>query len=289
MSATAIRRGFVDSRDGGQLHYRESGTGDPVLLLHLNSGTSTMFLPIMPLLAQKYRAIALDHPGYGDSDRPAEPFTVMRQWSQTAIDLLDRLGIEKAHIVGHMTGANIAADIAAEWPERVDRLVLSEVFNWNTPPRREAHERLHQVFEPSDDISCLEPLWKRSIALSQREGVPTNWVNLGYQFLACVRVNLNNWIDREGAAKAYGVMGWDGATPYAMCRQEVKEAMARIVAPTLVMHGDKSILFRSHNSMVDSVPGATGHIIPGGDFVSPLVDPEDWAGLVLRFLDNTWA
>ncbi len=226
----------------------------------------------------------MDHPGYGDSDAPAEPYTTIRQWSAAAVALLDGLGIERAHLAGHMTGANIAVDVAAHWPDRVDRLVLSEVFNWNTPERRAAHERLHRVFEPSPDLAHLEPLWQRAFGLSQRETQPIDWTALYHQFVASVRINALNVVRGEDAARVYGVMGWDGATPYAMCRQDVKAAMAQIVAPTLVMHGDKSILFRSHDSMVASVPGARGIVLAAGDFVSPLVEPADWATPILDFL-----
>jgi pimeloyl-ACP methyl ester carboxylesterase len=69
-----------------------------------------------------------------------------------------------------------------------------------------------------------------------------------------------------------------------MCRQDVKAALARITAPTLVMHGDNSILFRAHQSMTAAVPGARGAILPGGDFVSPLVEPDAWARPILDFL-----
>jgi pimeloyl-ACP methyl ester carboxylesterase len=278
-----IRRGFVDGPDG-QLHYREAGEGPPLLLLHLNSGTSTMYLPVLPRFAARFRVIAMDHPGYGDSEAPAEPYTTMAQWSAAALALLDGLGIAKAHLVGHMTGANIAADLAASWPERVDRLVLSEVFNWNTPERRAAHERLHRVVPPSLDLTHLEPLWQRAFGLSQREGLPIDWTTLYNQFVASIRLNALNLTRGEDAARVYGAMGWDGATPYAMCRHDVKAALARIRAPTLVLHGEKSILVRSHESMTAAVPGARGYLLPGGDVVSPLVEPDAWAQPILDFL-----
>lgn len=278
-----IRRGFVDGPDG-QLHYREAGNGPPLLLLHLNSGTSTMYLPVLPHVATRFRVIAMDHPGYGDSDAPAEPYTTMAQWSAAAIALLDGLGIVRAHVVGHMTGANIAADLAATFPERVDRLVLSEVFNWNTPERRAAHERLHRLIPPSADLAHLEPLWQRAFNLSQRDGRPINWTTLYHKFVACLRLNALNLARGDDGARAYGVMGWDGATPYAMCRHDVTAALARITAPTLVMHGEKSMLVRAHQSMTAAVPGARGFILPGGDFVSPLVEPEAWARPIIDFL-----
>ena len=106
-----------------QLHYEECGSGDVLILLHGNGENGGYFEHQMPAFAQRFRTIAVDTRGHGKSPRGTAPFTI----SQFADDLnafMDRLGIEKAHLLGFSDGANIAMAFARKYPWRVDRLVL---------------------------------------------------------------------------------------------------------------------------------------------------------------------
>ncbi len=118
-----VTRAFLDT-PAGQLHYRTAGRGTPVLLLHQTPRSSDEYRDVLPLLAGEFRAIALDTVGFGDSYRPAGPYTI-EGFARGALDLLDGLGIARAAVVGHHTGAVIAAELAAAHPDRVERLVLS--------------------------------------------------------------------------------------------------------------------------------------------------------------------
>jgi pimeloyl-ACP methyl ester carboxylesterase len=285
MSAVVIRRGFVDG-PSGQIHYREAGSGPPLVLLHLNSGTSTMYLPAVRLLASGFRAIAMDYPGYGDSDAPQEPYTELGQWAASVVALLDGLGIDQAHLAGHMTGAQVAAEVAARYPERVDRLILSEVFNWNTPERRAAHEALHVAIPASKDFPELRSIWEGARRTNKQEGDSVDWEATANQFIASVRLKLHYFVDPEPARRTYGAMGWDGAVPYAMCRHDVRAALAQVRAPTLVMHSTNGLWIRAHESMVAAVANASGHVIAGGDGSTPTTDPEAWTGPIVDFLTS---
>ena len=118
-----MRRAFADT-PGGQIHYRTAGSGRPVLLLHQTPRSSDEYRDVIPLLARDFRAIAMDTIGYGDSYRPAWTCGI-EDYAAGARDLLDALGVARAAVVGHHTGAVIAMELAAAWPERVERLVLS--------------------------------------------------------------------------------------------------------------------------------------------------------------------
>ena len=120
-----MRCGYADT-SSGQVHYREHGTGRPVLLLHKTPSSSVMWTRVMPLLAERgYRAIATDNPGYGASERPLAPPEEMGFYSRAALGVLDCLGIEQADVVGYYTGASIALDLAVTAPARVGKLVLA--------------------------------------------------------------------------------------------------------------------------------------------------------------------
>jgi len=120
-----ITRGFADTPEG-QVFYVEAGAGEPLLLLHQSPRSSSMYLPLLPLLAPTHRALAMDMLGYGLS--PDLPILEGRgdvlDVARNVHAVLDALGIERAHLFGFHTGAQVAAHVAANWPDRVGALIL---------------------------------------------------------------------------------------------------------------------------------------------------------------------
>ena len=87
-----------------------------------------MYERCLPLFAQRYRAVAMDTPGFGMSDPPDSLPADIGYYSRAVIGLLDGLGIERASLIGFHTGASIALDVAVRAPERVDKLVLAGIL-----------------------------------------------------------------------------------------------------------------------------------------------------------------
>lgn len=137
-----MRKGYADT-PSGQVHYRELGTGRPVLLLHKTPSSSIMWTRVMPLLAERgFRAIATDNPGYGASERPPTPPQEMGFYSRAALGVLDHLGIAEADVVGFYTGASVALDLAVSTPERVGKLVLAGIAAFETAAARAEFDAL---------------------------------------------------------------------------------------------------------------------------------------------------
>ena len=113
--------GYADTRFGS-IHYREAGEGDPLLLLHATPRSSRVYLPIMPFLADRFRVIAPDTLGFGDS-APLPANVTMEILAESVTALMDELGISRAAIFGLHTGNKIGAALAAGWPERVSRFM----------------------------------------------------------------------------------------------------------------------------------------------------------------------
>jgi pimeloyl-ACP methyl ester carboxylesterase len=150
------RRGYVDTATG-QVHYRERGSGLPVLLLHQTPASSSMWERLMHVFPDGYRLIALDTPGFGCSDPPPAPPTDGVAWyAARVVEAMDALGLEEASVVGHHTGAMIATEVAASYPVRVDKLVLIGVLAFRTHLQR--HWWLSQVkrWEPDSTGAFLE-------------------------------------------------------------------------------------------------------------------------------------
>ncbi len=107
-----------------ELSYLEAGTGYPVICIHGLGGTKGSFLPTVSALADEYRVIALDLPGFGDSEKPIAASYDPRFFADNVAAFMDDLGIEKAHIVGNSMGGRVALELGFEYPERVDRMAL---------------------------------------------------------------------------------------------------------------------------------------------------------------------
>lgn len=124
----------VKTPDGVELAVREEGEGTPVVLLHGFPDSSRVWRRQIPALAAAgFRVLAPDLRGLGESDKPQEVEAYrMTTIAKDVVAILDHFGIERAHVVGHDFGANLAWVVAGLHPHRVDRLVAMSVGHPNT-------------------------------------------------------------------------------------------------------------------------------------------------------------
>jgi len=160
-----VRRDYLDG-PFGQLHVRiAEPTGTPVapplLLLHQSPLSGRMFDRLLPLLASGRRVIAVDTPGYGESDRPPAPPT-LAGYADAIIDTLRRHQSAPFDLLGYHTGAVIAADLAARRPADVRRLVLISVPYFDDGRRQALLAQLAEKPGYADDGSHLLPMWSGS-------------------------------------------------------------------------------------------------------------------------------
>ena len=129
--AIAAPAGTIESRtaviEGESVHYLAAGEGEALILLHGYTQTSRMWRPVIPLFAQKFRVIAPDLPGIGDSAIPANGMNMLSAAVRIHA-LAESLGIKKARVVGHDIGLMVAYAYAAQFPEAVDKLVVMDAF-----------------------------------------------------------------------------------------------------------------------------------------------------------------
>jgi len=102
----------------------EAGTGPAVVAVHGLGATKGSFLPTVVALAGRFRVIAIDLPGFGDSDKPIGAAYDARFFAAAVINLLDALKLKRVHAIGNSLGGRIALEIALREPGRVGRLAL---------------------------------------------------------------------------------------------------------------------------------------------------------------------
>lgn len=281
LSEFGIRRGFVDTPDG-QIHYYEAGRGFPLVLLH-STPNAQLFLHALPLLGEHVRAISMDSPGYGDSARPPRPYRTVAEFATRVVQLIDGLGLESADILGHMTGAPIAAEVAAAYPDRIRRLVLSEMVDWQANVFQKAHHIEEPFAEPKADGSHLLRIWSRYADMIGK--VPIEEIQRRFY-----TVYQAEYAGPPEGGFVYGAAGWPAAAPSAIDDYACWDRVAAIRARTLVMCGNAGKLRSGGNPLeeraafVRSIPAAVGAVLDGLDHTAPVVSPAKFCEPVLAFL-----
>jgi pimeloyl-ACP methyl ester carboxylesterase len=110
---------------GRRIHLMLDGEGPPLLLIHGFAASAAAFRRLAPHLNGSFSLIAPDLPGFGFSARDPTADYSYEGYAALLFELLDRLGIERAAVLGHSIGAAIALRMAVSAPERVTRLVLA--------------------------------------------------------------------------------------------------------------------------------------------------------------------
>lgn len=114
--------------NGTQLHVQDhGGTGDPILFLHFGTAHLGVWNGVLPFFLPTYRVVTLSLRGHGRSSKPREGYT-REQMALDILGVMDTLGLAKAHLVGSSMGAETAASLAAQWPDRVLSLTMEGAF-----------------------------------------------------------------------------------------------------------------------------------------------------------------
>jgi pimeloyl-ACP methyl ester carboxylesterase len=109
--------------DRGVVHYEAHGHGRPVILLHGWLESWLPWLGTMEALGDRYRAYALDFWGFGESGKQGGTFTIW-DYVEMVDQFMERLGIERAPIIGHSMGGTVSLGMALEHPERVQQVAV---------------------------------------------------------------------------------------------------------------------------------------------------------------------
>jgi len=120
----------------GAISAAEAGSGPALLAVHGLGGSKASFLPTIGALADSYRVIAVDLPGFGDSVKPLRAPFDAPYFASVMAEVLDAAGVDRAHVVGNSMGGRIGIEMALTRPDRVDKLVLlSPAMAWLRPRR----------------------------------------------------------------------------------------------------------------------------------------------------------
>jgi 3-oxoadipate enol-lactonase len=250
------------------LNYRINGPHDaPVVVFSNSLGSSLeMWAPQVPAFSVQYRMLRYDQRGHGESPMPPGPYD-LADMAQDVLDMLDREEIERVHFVGLSMGGATGMWLAANAPERIDRLaLLCTSARFGTPE-----------------------MWQERAATVREHGVESvadagieRWFTAGFRER-----------EPEVTARFRAMMASQPAEGYAECcgvleRIDLRDDLARIAAPTLMVSGaqDPSTPPDPDGRLIaDSIPGARFEILDPAAHLANVERAEIVTELILDHLE----
>jgi pimeloyl-ACP methyl ester carboxylesterase len=249
---------------GRRVNVVDIGRGDttPIVFVHGLAGSWHNWLETIPAFARGRRVVAFDLPGFGRSEMPAEPITVPG-YGRFVDQLLDAVGVGRAVVVGHSMGGFIGAEVAIQFPARVERLVLVAAAGLTVqePEAQRRVERMRRV----ERLLAFWGAWlaTRSDVLASRRR--SRRLVLG---LAMHRPDL---IPGRLVAEQLRASGTPGYFPAltALAKYPIRHRLPEIGAPTLIVWGalDRIVPVKDAYEFSRLIPGArrvifeeTGHM-----------------------------
>lgn len=259
----SVRRAYIDGPHG-QLHLRIAGSGAPLVLLHQSPLSGDQFRAALPLLAEAgFCAVAMDTPGFGQSDRPAAPVGIAG-YADAVPAVIEAMGWQRAHIVGHHTGASIAASLAARRPELVDRLVLNGVALLSDEERTHFAQFRFAPLEPQADGSHLLAAWNQRLAASP------GWSHIEamHRYVTALLANPEHY-------------HWGFTAAFA---HDMAADLTAITAPTLILSNTGEDLYAASRRAHALRPDFAFAALEGGTHDIVDEQPEAWAEAIADFL-----
>ncbi|MCY4165212.1 MAG: alpha/beta hydrolase [Gammaproteobacteria bacterium] len=259
------RKGYADG-PFGQIHYQEAGSGTPLLLLHQSPSSSEMFEAAYPRLAARgIRAIGIDTPGFGQSHVPDQPPSIA-DYANAIRSVIDHLKLDRAALLGHHTGASIAAELAVMEPQRVTRVVLNGAPLLTAEEQAEWREALkkHPEMPPQADGSHLMDIWNRRLRFTP------GWTSLRAMHWGVVQMLIAGENAKLGHAAAFS--------------HDLSKPLRGIIQPTLVLTNTGDDIYKECRRVLTLRPDFEYAELQGGTHDIIDEQPEEWTRIVADFV-----
>ncbi len=255
---------------GIHIRYQVEGKGPDLLFIHGWASSRRMWAHLSSSLASAYRCWAIDLPGFGDSDKPAEEWYSISNYTAIVSSFMQAAHMRAARIIGHSMGGMIAFDLAASHADQVERLVAINpvVTGRRTSLRPLAHwgpgqRLLHWTLRVSPRV--LQPVLRHRLGDRLHHGV--------------------KYIRRRTEDFAKSTAGSLWSSGRAVLGHDLSPRLAHITAPTLIVVGDQDLTVSHHEGRfaAERVPGARLVVLRAGHLVTDDL-PAETLGHVREFL-----
>jgi pimeloyl-ACP methyl ester carboxylesterase len=279
--------------DKNSIHYQCIGEGENLVLIHgLGANLAFWYMGIARALSRQYRVITYDLRGHGRSTMPVSGYT-LPDMANDLEALLDFLGVDHAHIVGHSFGARVALYFTATRPERVSKVIAADT-----------------------QISCLQQqvrlgdwpywkTWKKQLNEQGFHSLPRESEYINFQMLAHFNQLSNEFAHgalnrpRKKPSLRHRNMGnrgaerWESLMKTTSAKEDfkddhqiTKEGLQSIHIPTLALFGEYSHCLESCRQLNNYIDSCRVKIMPGAGHFLPAIKPRLFMHTVRQFISQ---
>ena len=257
---------FIQNQ-GARIYWDELGQGEPVLLIMGLAYPSDMWYRTRPVLAAKYRTIAIDNRGIARSDMPPGPYPIALM-AADALAVLDAAGVQSAHVYGISMGGMIAQALTLANPQRVRSLILGCTAAGG-PTAIQADPEVGQMLM-ARGVMTPEEAAEAAIPFIYDASTPRSRIDED--------LNVRRpWLPKPEAymAQLQGILAW-----------EAYSRLPQITAPTLVIHGvnDRLVPVGNGKLIASRIPGAKLVLLEHASHIFPTDQTEASHRAILDFL-----
>jgi pimeloyl-ACP methyl ester carboxylesterase len=251
--------------NGARLFHESTGAGEPILFQHgYTSSHDNWSELIVPRLEDRYRCIVMDARGAGDSEHTNAGYAIA-QYASDVIGVADAEGVDRFTYVGHSMGGGIGMQLALDYPERLDRLVLvASIPSGGTTAEPAVHEEQRELrATPAGQAELL----RRRLLLQVRD-VPEERVEHGLERALSI-------------SEGHFEQSWQSMRDF-----DVSARLGEINTPTLVISGAADGLLEANLHDFLLLPNATLHVFSRVGHGVPGDLPEDFASVIADFMEH---
>ncbi|WP_295444140.1 alpha/beta hydrolase [uncultured Thiodictyon sp.] len=230
----------------GPLAYRQTGSGTPLILIHGWRGASSHWQDTLNSLADIRNVNAIDLPGHGETPPRRDQLTT-EGLARLVMDFADQSGLERFDLVGHSYGAAVAVAIAAQWPARVRRVVLSSMGAARSDLEQQALTQTHAY------MNMTLPWWRPWFALMRPWPGPwqpwLDWMSGEPTMSRAIAGPFLRQLPADDAVVSEGVREFLNTDPLSAMEVAIEAAsptfasvLAKIIAPVLLLSGDHDLV-----------------------------------------------
>jgi pimeloyl-ACP methyl ester carboxylesterase len=269
---------------GHCVSYRRAGWGPVVVLIHGITGSSDTWQDVIEPLAEKYTVVAPDLLGHGASAKPRGDYS-LGAYASGIRDLLGALGHDRGTIVGHSLGGGVAMQMAYQFPERCERLVLVSSGGLG----REVNAMLRAAVLPGSEL--VLPLLASSRVLNASTAIGGVFARLGFKAGPDLEEMWRGFssLNDVGARAAFihtlrGIVDPGGQRVNATDRLYLAQRV-----PTMLLWGERDpiIPVRHGRAAHELIPGSRFETFPNAGHFPHRSDPREFVRRLEDFIDTT--
>ncbi len=268
---TPLERGLVKT-SFGYIHYRATGHGAPIMLLHINQQSSALYLELMQVLGGQLRSIAIDYPSHGMSDHLVTPPTIA-DYARCVIEVMDALALPAVSVLGEAVGAAVAVELAGAFPQRITKAILVNCpYYKDRATAGSRHAPLKGGLRPADATGFPLPRTLEFLLENDPGHAPMR--------------PTQSWMDRVNVAQLEaGRDRWQALD--ALHEYDIAANLSRVACPALLLIGEHFYYVQHRDEFAARMRDLRTEIVAGARFSMTWERAADIGPRVIDFLRAT--